>query len=155
MSDYDRMSPEFALVRVLETVPGLRGRVGTIQPPRGLAAPFAFYVPTSDDERMDLDGRTGLQSWAGTVHLVTGNARGLQLLSIRAIAAMLAMQGIEYETPEDDPEEGPKGRILVEYVEAEQSSPDLYETEVGLYRRIYTVRLDYQTEEIFEEVVSG
>ena len=32
----------------------------------------------------------------------------------------------------------------------QQSSPDLYEAEVGYYRRMYTVRIDYQTEEVFE-----
>ena len=44
-----------------------------------------------------------------------------------------------------------KGAVLVEYTEMNQSSPDLYEAEVGLYRRVYPVRVDYQTEEVIEE----
>ena len=145
------MTPEFALVETLETVPVLRGRVSALQPPKTATAPFAFYIPTADEESQDLDGPCGLQSWSGTVHLVSGGARALQLLCVKAKAALYDMSGEIYATPEEDEEEGPKGRILVEHMEIEQSSPDLFEAEVGLYRRVYTVRLDFQTEEIFEE----
>lgn len=148
---YTRMSPEFALVQALETVPVLKDKVNALQPPKSAKAPFCFYIPTSDTEQQDLDGPTGLQSWSGTVHLVAGGARTLQLLCAKAKKALHDMRGEVYATPEEDAEEGPKGRILVEYVEIEQNSPDLFEAEVGLYRRVYTVRLDFQTEEIYEE----
>ena len=61
------------------------------------------------------------------------------------------MRGQVYATPAEDPDEGPKGSVLIEAVDMVQSSPDLLEMEVGFYRRIYTVRLDYQTEEVFSE----
>jgi len=141
------MTPEFALVETLETVPVLQGRVSALQPPRTAAAPFAFYIPTADEEAQDLDGPCGLQSWAGTVHLVSNGARALQLLCAKAKQALHDMRGEVYATPEEDQEEGQKGRVLIEGVEIEQSSPDLYESEVGLYRRVYTVRLEFQTEE--------
>jgi hypothetical protein len=149
------MSPEFALVQALETVPVLRDKVNALQPPKGKRAPFAYYIPTADEEKQALDGTTGLQSWSGTVHLVSNGARALQLLCSMVKSALYLMRGCVYETPEDDQEDGTKGRVLIEYAEAEQSSPDLYESEVGLYRRVYTVRLDFQTEEIFEEELSG
>lgn len=145
------MTPEFALVETLETVPVLRGRVSALQPPKTATAPFAFYIPTADEEAQDLDGPCGLQSWSGTVHLVAGGARTLQLLCAKAKKALHDMRGTVFATPEEDQDEGQKGRVLIEYVEIEQSSPDLFEVEVGLYRRVYTVRLDYQTEEIMEE----
>jgi len=148
---YTQMSPEFALVQALETVPVLKDKVNALQPPKSARAPFCFYIPAIDTEQQDLDGPNGLQRWAGTVHLVAGGARALQLLCAKAKKALHDMRGTVYATPDEDQEEGPKGRVLIEYVEIEQSSPDLFETEAGLYRRVYTVRLDFQTEEIYEE----
>lgn len=151
MAGYDRLSPEFALVAALEAVPALKDRVSALQPMKGLRPPFAFYISSMDDEEQALDGRTGLQQYTGTVNLVAGTFRGLQLLSARTRLAVQEMQGQVYSTPEDDTEDVPRGRILVEDAVMTQSSPDLYEAEVGYYRRMYTVRLDYQTEEIFDE----
>ena len=37
----------------------------------------------------------------------------------------------------------------------EQSSPDLYDTDPRLFRRVYTVRIDYQTEEVYDEEGTG
>ena len=148
---YTRMSPEFALVQALETVPVLKGSVNAFQPPKSAKALFCFYIPAIDTEQQDFDGPTGLQSWSGTVHLVSNGERALQLLCAKAKKALHDMRGTVFATPEEDQDEGQKGRVLIEYVEIEQSSPDLFEVEVGLYRRVYTVRLDYQTEEIMEE----
>lgn len=145
------MSPEFALVAALETVPALKGRVSAMQPPKAAKATFAFYIPTTDEEDQALDGPTGLQHFTATVHLVAATHRNLQLVSSLAKQAVLEMRGAVYRTPEEDEAAGLKGAVLVEYTEMEQSSPDLYEEEVGLYRRMYTVRLDYQTEEVNEE----
>ena len=61
------------------------------------------------------------------------------------------MTGAVYSTPEEDPDAGPKGSVLIEAASMEQSSPDLLEMDVGLYRRMYNVRLEYQTEEVFTE----
>lgn len=151
-----RMSPEFALVQALETVPVLRGGVYALQPAKTARPPFAFYITTEDEEEQDLDGPSGLQTWSGALHLVAAGARALQLLVCKAKQALYDMQGGVYATPAADAEEGPKGRILVESVEVELNSPELYEAEVGLYRRVYAVRLGFQTEAIFDdEEVSG
>lgn len=151
------MSPEFALVAALETVEDLTDRVTPLQPKKGTAPPFAFYVPTADTEQPLLDGPSGLQSFSATLHLVAASHRRLQLLAAEAKQAVLGMRGKVYRTPEEDEAAGLKGAVLIEDAETEQSSPDLYEAEVGFYRRIYTVRLDFQTEEVNEdeEVISG
>ncbi len=145
------MSPEFALVAALETAPELRDRVTPMQPPKSAAAPFAFYIPSSDSEDECLDGSSGLQHFSATLHLVAGTFRKLQMLSALSKAAVLGMRGAVYRTPEGVEDGGPTGAVLIEYTEMTQSSPDLYEAEVGLYRRVYTVRVDYQTEEVIEE----
>ena len=153
---YDRMSPEFALVQALGTVPviadpaGGDPKVGALQPKKDWKAPYVFYIPSEDSEEETLDGSTGLQSFAATLHCVAGTHRGLQLLCQRCKKALKDMRGAVYSTPEHDQDEGPKGTVLIEDVTLEQSSPDLLEVEVGYYRRMYTVRLDYQTEEVRE-----
>ncbi len=154
---YDRMSPEFALVQALGTVPviadpaGGEPKAGAMQPKKDWKAPYLFYIPEVDDEEEALDGSTGLQSFTAQLHCVAGTHRGLQLLCQRCKKALKNMRGTVYSTPEHDPEDGAKGTVLIENVTLEQSSSDLLETEVGLYRRMYNVRLDYQTEEVFTE----
>ncbi len=142
------MSPEYALVQVLETVPGLLGKTNALQPKKGVKPPFAFYVSDTDEEEQALDGETGLQSYSATLHLVSGSFRGLQLLCAWTKAAIRAMRGVTYSTPENEPDTVLRGTILVENASMTQSSPDLYEAEVGYYRRMYNVRIDYQTEEV-------
>ena len=153
------MSPEFALVAALETAPGLAGKVSALQPPKAAAPPFAFYIPAQDSEEECLDGPSGLQRWSGALHLVAGSFAALQVLAARARLAVLDMRGRVYRTPEADvtDELTLRGAVLIETTETTLSAPDLYEAEVGLYRRIYTVRLDYQTENVNlgEEVISG
>ena len=154
---YNRMSPEFALVQALGTVPVIANpgggdpKVAALQPRQNWKPPFIFYIPITDSEEEDLDGPTGLQSFAAQIHCVSASHRGLQLLCQRAKKAVREMTGAVYSTPEIDPDEGPKGSVLIEAVSMEQSSPDLLDTEVGLYRRMYNVRLEYQTEEVFTE----
>lgn len=142
------LSPEFALVAALETVPGLLGKTNALQPKKGIKPPFAFYVSDTDDEEQALDGGTGLMRYTATVHLVSGSFRGLQLLCAWARSAVLAMRRGTYSTPEND-DGAPRGRILVEDAGMTQSSPDLYEAEVGYYRRMYAIRIDYQIEEVY------
>ena len=111
----------------------------------------------ADTEGQLLDGPSGLQSFSATLNLVAASFRHLQLISSLAKRAVLDMRGAVYRTPEEDEAVGLKGRVLIEYTEMDQSGPDLFEASVGLYRRMYTVRLDYQTVEVFEdeEVLSG
>lgn len=151
--NYSRMSPEFALTAALETVEALTGKVWPMQPKPDARPAFAWYIPTGDEEERDLAGPCGLQEWTGQLHLVTSRQQRLSLLCRQVQEALYSLQGTEAETPEtgNGVEEGPQGRILIEEVRIEQASPDLYETEVGYYRRVYNVWIDYQTEEIFDD----
>ena len=154
-----RLSPEFALVEALRTVPVLQDadggvKVAALQPKKGWKPPFAFYIPTGDSEEQTLGGPSGLQSFTATLHFVGGTHKGMQQLCQRAKRALLAMQGSVYATDPSDPELL-QGSILIEFVDLQQSSPDLYEAEVSYYRRMYSLRIHYQTEEVYEEVISG
>lgn len=149
MAEPIKLSPEFALEATLQSVPVLQGKVSVLQPKKDVRPPFAFYSPDSDSEERTLTEDTGLQSWSGTLHLVSTTFRGLQLLCARTKLAIREMRGEIFATPRDDTDPGPKGKILIEDAEATQVSPDLFENEVGYFRRMYSVRLDYQTEEVF------
>ena len=46
----EQISPEFALVQALETVPGFQDKTNALQPKKGVKPPFAFYVSSTDDE---------------------------------------------------------------------------------------------------------
>lgn len=142
------LSPEFALVQALETVTELTDKVNVLQPKKGVRPPYAFYTSDTDDEEQALDGGTGLMRYTATLHLVSSSFRGLQLLCAKAKTAVMAMRRDTYTTENDSI---PGGQILVEDVGMTQSSPDLYETEVGYYRRMYSVRIDYQTEEVYAD----
>lgn len=150
-SDYDRLSPEFALVEAMDAVPLLGGKVSALQPKPSWEPPFVFYIPSEDEEEEALDGPTGLQSFSAELHCVAATYRSLQLMCQQIKKALRVMQGTVYSTPDNDPDMGVKGRVLIERMTATQTSPDLIEMEVGFYRRIYRVDLEYQTEEVYEE----
>ena len=155
----DRLSPEFALVEALRTVPVLQDaggetKVAAMQPKKGWKPPFAFYIPSVDSEDEALDGPTGLQHFAAQLHFVGGTHRGMQQLCLRAKKALNEMPGTPYTAPLSW--EGlPWGVVLIENLTLLQISPDLYETGVSYYRRVYRVEIDYQTEEVYEEVPSA
>ena len=149
-----RLSPEFALTAAMRTVAVLTDpdsnevKFSALQPKKDWAPPFAFYIPTEDSEETDLDGPAGLQHFTAQVQFVGGTHRGMQLLCQRAKKAVRDMTGETYSTETPG---WPRGSILVEEARAAQSSPDLYDVDVGFYRRIYTVQIDYQTEEVYED----
>ena len=142
------LSPEFALVAALEAISELQDKVSVLQPKKGVRPPFAFYVSDTDEEEQALDGGTGLMRYTATLHLVSETYLGLQLLCARAKAAILGMRKSTYSAPTVDGVDALDGRIFVEDAHMTQSSPDLYETEVGYYRRMCSVRIDFQTEEV-------
>lgn len=149
-----RLSPEFALTAAMRTVSVLLDPAGgevkfsALQPKKDWKPPFAFYIPSDDDEERDLSGPSGLQRFTAQIHFVGGTHRGMQLLCQRGKKAVRDMTGERYGT---DGEDWPRGRIFVEDARAAQSSPDLYDVGAGLYRRIYTVQIDYQTEEVEDD----
>ena len=119
----------------LEPIAGLDGHVYPLEGLKNATPPFAFYLQTAEDEEDTLDGRTGLLEAAFEVHIVAKTYANLIWL---AGSAKLALQELQGTTHED---------LLIERASVRQTSPDLKETEVNLYRRVYTLRVNYQKEE--------
>ena len=126
------MTPEQAILAVLEPIAGLKDKVYPVDALKNAATPFVFYVQREEDETEDLDGQTGLQTVTFEVHCVAGSYAALVSLAGSVRSALRDMQGQTY------------GGLLIERARVRQASPDLNEREVKLLRRVYTLQLDYQ-----------
>lgn len=148
-----RLTPERVFVYELEKLDFLSGPSGAqvyaLGPAKNAAPPFTFYIRRSCEEEQALDGGTGLQQASFALHLVTARYEDLSVLGDQIRRAILRLRGHRFMLIETAPAplEGDADAILIEDVTIQQSSPDLLETEVGLYRRIYDVDIHYQTEE--------
>ena len=133
------MTPEKAILAVLEPIAGLRGKVYPAEAIKNDPAPFVFYLQHSEDEEETLDGPAGLMSADFEINCVAQTYAGLTGLVAAVRKALQSMQGVTY------------GNLLIERVSVRQASPDLKEKEVNLYRRMLTLAIHYQKEEMNHE----
>ena len=152
----ERLTPDFVMVRALEGIGELSDKVWPLQPKKNAIAPFAFYIQTDDTEEEALDRMTGLQHTGYALHVVSDTYYGLAVIGGHVKAAITALSGrswaradsgvcdaaVSNEIVADTGGE----RLLIEDVSIRQVSPDLFEEDVFLYRRIYQIDMDYQTE---------
>lgn len=129
------MTPEQAILTVLEPIDGLRGKVYPAEALKNATAPFVFYLQHSDDEEETLEGPTGLMSATFEINCVAQSYATLIWLVGAVRPALQSMQGNTYEG------------LLIERASVRQASPDLKEKEVGLYRRMLHLEIHYQKEE--------
>jgi len=129
------MTPEQAILTVLEPIDGLRGKVYPAEALKNATAPFVFYLQHSDDEEETLEGPTGLMSAVFEINCVAQSYATLIWLVGAVRPALQSMQGNTYEG------------LLIERASVRQASPDLKEKEVGLYRRMLHLEIHYQKEE--------
>ncbi len=126
------MTPENAIVTVLEPIDGLRHKVYPVDALKNATAPFVFYVQREEDAAETLEGCTDLQTATFEIHCVAKSYAALVALAGAVRTALRDMQGKTY------------GGLLIERAKVRQASPDLNEREVKLLRRVYTLQLDYQ-----------
>lgn len=119
----------------LEPVTGLDSHVYPLEGLKNAVPPFAFYLQTAEDEEDTLDGRTGLMEATFEVNIVAKTYANLIWLAGSAKLALQKLQGTTH------------GDLRIERVSVRQTSPDLKEMEVNLYRRAYVLRVNYQKEE--------
>lgn len=134
------MTPEQAILTVLEPIEELRYKVYPAEAIKNAAAPFVFYLQHTEDEEETLDGPTGLMSALFEVNCVAQSYASMLWLVSTVRPALQSMQGCTY------------GDLLIERVSVRQASPDLKEKEVGLYRRMLQLEIHYQKEEKRNEV---
>lgn len=134
------MTPEQAILTVLEPIEELQNKVYPAEAIKNAAAPFVFYLQHTEDEEETLDGPTGLMSALFEVNCVAQSYASMLWLVDTVRPALQSMQGRTYED------------LLIERVSVRQASPDLKEREVGLYRRMLQLEIHYQKEEKRNEV---
>lgn len=126
------MTPEQAMLTVLEPIEAIRNKVHPAEAIKNATAPFVFYLQHKEDEEEALDGPTGLMFALLEVNCVAQSYAGMLWLCGVVRPALQSMQGQTY------------GDLLIERVTVRQASPDLKEKEVGLYRRMLQVEIHYQ-----------
>lgn len=136
----EALTPDYVLVGELETIQALGEKIYPLQPKKNAVPPFCFFIQDTENEEEALDGQTGLQHAGFKLHVVTEEYIPLGSLCEQIKAVLLALQGRLWTREADG------AQLLIERVRVVKTSPDLYETEVGWYRRIYDVDFDYQTE---------
>lgn len=119
----------------LEPIAGLDKHVYPLEGLKNADPPYVFYLQTAEDEEDTLDGRTGLMEITFEVNIVAKTYANLIWLAGSAKTALQKLQGTTHEG------------LLIERVSIRQTSPDLKEMEVNLYRRSYALRVNYQKEE--------
>lgn len=126
------MTPEQAVVTALEQIDGLADKVFPAEALKNAVPPFVFYLLDEDSEKEALDGPVGLCSAALEIHCVARNYGELVSLASAVRTALRGMQGQTFDG------------MLIERTVIRQRSPDIKETEVNLYRRMFVLQLDYQ-----------
>lgn len=126
------MTPEQAILTALEPIAEISGKVYPLGGLKNAAAPFVFYLRLTEEEDEALDGLTGLQSGTFEINCVAQTYAQLIALAGSVRPALQGMQGKTY------------GGLLIERATIRQTSPDLKEREVNLYRRMYLLQLNYQ-----------
>lgn len=126
------MSVAEILTTAVKNITGLNNRVYYAQALKNAAAPFCFWEDSAWDEEDALDGPSGLQSESFLFHVVSSHLSELETLSEALKSQIRALGGTV------------SGGILIEEVHLSRTSPDLNEREVGLYRRVFLVEVNYQ-----------
>lgn len=128
------MTPDEVIKTALEPIAGLANKVFPLEGLKNATAPFVFYLQAAEDEEETLGGSTGLLSASFEVNVVARTYAELVALAGAVRANLRALQGTIHDG------------LLIERAIVRQTSPDLKEREVNLYRRAYVLQMHYQKE---------
>ena len=126
---------EEALVAALEAVPGLADRVCPVEDIQKSTGPLAVYEQQTEQEETCLDGAAGLCTAAFKIHVFHGTYRKMRLLAEQAKKAVKSLRQCT------------KGALCIEEVTVALTHPDVREERVHLFRRAYSVTIQYQIKE--------
>lgn len=116
----------------LETIQYMTGKIYHAEALKNAQPPFVFWIQNAEDAQEDLNGYTELCEAGYEVHIVTRNLDTLDALAAAVRSSILALQGTT------------TGGFLYEHVRIRQISPVINEKEVGLYRKVYQLNINYQ-----------
>ena len=128
------MSVFDAAYQAIDAIQTVSGRVFHAEALKNASAPFIFWIQTGERFEQTLEGYTELGEDRYEIHIVTKNLSDLNSISRAVWNALIDLQGEE------------KNGVLYENVQITQVSPVIDEREVNLYRKVYSVTINYQEE---------
>lgn len=114
---------EQLVVSAINTVPALSGKVFPLNAKEGVDPPFCVYVSSGATEDDSLGGWIGSHEAAVEINVLDKTYKSMKALSE---AVVIALKTIRQAT-----------------VYIEENQPELYEHEIGAYRKIINLQLQY------------
>ena len=116
----------------VETAAELTGSVFHVEALKNASAPFAFWLQIREETEQALDGYTELDTAGYELHICSKYLEQLDEKAAAARAAVISLQGTEADG------------VLYERINIRQITPVIHEREVGLYRKVYEITIEYQ-----------
>ena len=126
---------ERTLVAALEAVDGLSDRVCPVEDIQKSTGPLAVYEQQEETEENCIDGLSGLAVAVFKIHVSHGTYQKMRLLAEQVKKAVLDLR------------QRTEGALCIEEVTMKMAHPDVLENKVQLFRRAYSVTIQYQIKE--------
>lgn len=116
----------------VEEIPELTGKLYYAGALKNARPPFSFWRQTGGSTEQALDGYTDLHRSIFEIHVVGRNLDEMDRLAELVLSKIISLQGMTVDG------------YLYERVSIQDTSPDIKDVEVNLYRRAYTVAINWQ-----------
>ena len=114
---------ETAVTAAIEAVAGLAGKVYPLNAPEGVPLPYVVYVSGGTTEDDSLSGWIGSFDTEMEINVLHQSYKGMKTLARKVVEALKGTRGAAVHIREEQPE--------------------LYEEEIGAYRKIIELRLQH------------
>ncbi len=126
---------EKTLVAVLSDINGLHDRISPVIELCDIKPPLVVYEETTETETQALDGATGLFTAKYVIHAFGASYKAVRILGERVRSKLRSLDGLSGEG------------LLIENINIELAAQDRYSSKSVLYRRAYSVTINYQIKE--------
>lgn len=126
---------EKTLVAALDGIAGLHDHISPVIEIYDIKPPLVVYEETTEAETQALDGATGLFTAKYVLHVFGASYKAVRILGERVRSKLRSLDGLS--------EEG----LLIENINIELAAQDRYSSKSVLYRRAYSVTINYQIKE--------
>jgi len=116
----------------IEQIQDLNKKVFYAEALKNASPPFSFWLQKGGTTEQALDGYTELNRSTFHIHVVGRNLDEMDRLAEQVRSAIISMQGTV------------AGGYLYERVSIQDTSPDIKDKDVNLYRRAYVVAIHWQ-----------
>lgn len=130
-----KLQLEETLVAVLSGIDGLKNRISPVIELCDITPPMVVYEESAETERQALDGLTGLLTAKYVIHTFAASYKAVRILAEKVRSALHALDG-SYSNG-----------LLIENITIELAAQDRYSSKSVLYRRAYSVTINYQIKE--------